>query len=114
MDLRSILNASGISDANIPVKIEGTTFGQDVVYTGKTLHTLVATNDNDFDTSNAANTNKFFVFGIEATDLNYVPQTIAAVPEPETYAMLMAGLGFIGFTVRRRKKNKFPLRNFTT
>ncbi|MBC7697485.1 MAG: esterase-like activity of phytase family protein [Bacteroidia bacterium] len=103
MDLRSILNASGISDANIPAKIEGITFGQDVVYAGKTLHTLIATNDNDFDTSNATNTNKFFVFGIEASDLNYVPQTIAAVPEPETYAMLMAGLGLIGFTARRRK-----------
>ncbi len=25
------------------------------------------------------------------------------VPEPETYAMLLAGLGLIGFSVRRRK-----------
>lgn len=28
----------------------------------------------------------------------------AAVPEPETYAMLMAGLGFIGFIARKRRK----------
>lgn len=28
---------------------------------------------------------------------------IAAVPEPETYAMLLAGLGLIGFTARRRR-----------
>jgi hypothetical protein len=28
--------------------------------------------------------------------------TVAAVPEPETYAMLLAGLGLMGFTVRRR------------
>ena len=27
-----------------------------------------------------------------------------AVPEPETYAMLMAGLGLMGFVARRRKK----------
>ncbi|MDO9197690.1 FxDxF family PEP-CTERM protein [Rhodoferax sp.] len=27
--------------------------------------------------------------------------TIAAVPEPETYAMLLAGLGFVGFMARR-------------
>lgn len=27
------------------------------------------------------------------------------VPEPETYAMLLAGLGLIGFTARRRKQN---------
>ncbi len=28
--------------------------------------------------------------------------TISPVPEPETYAMLLAGLGLIGFSVRRR------------
>lgn len=30
--------------------------------------------------------------------------SLAAVPEPETYAMLLAGLGLIGFTARRRKQ----------
>lgn len=29
--------------------------------------------------------------------------TIAAVPEPETYAMLLAGLGLMGFVARRRQ-----------
>lgn len=29
--------------------------------------------------------------------------SVAAVPEPETYAMLLAGLGLIGFAARRRK-----------
>jgi len=28
---------------------------------------------------------------------------VAAVPEPQTYAMLLAGLGLIGFTARRKK-----------
>jgi len=28
---------------------------------------------------------------------------VTAVPEPETYAMLLAGLGLMGFTARRRK-----------
>lgn len=31
---------------------------------------------------------------------------ISSVPEPETYAMLMAGLGLLGFMVRRRKKEQ--------
>ncbi|MEG1118645.1 MAG: FxDxF family PEP-CTERM protein, partial [Janthinobacterium sp.] len=28
---------------------------------------------------------------------------VSAVPEPETYAMLLAGLGLVGFMARRRK-----------
>lgn len=30
--------------------------------------------------------------------------TVTAVPEPETYAMLLAGLGLVGFAARRRKQ----------
>ncbi|PXW86055.1 putative secreted protein with PEP-CTERM sorting signal [Nitrosomonas sp. Nm84] len=35
--------------------------------------------------------------------------TVSAVPEPETYAMLLTGLGFIGYRLRSRRKapNKF-------
>jgi hypothetical protein len=28
--------------------------------------------------------------------------TITPVPEPETYALMLAGLGLVGFTARRR------------
>jgi hypothetical protein len=44
-------------------------------------------------------------YGVAGTMDGYpVSQTItAAVPEPETYAMMMAGLGLIGFMNRRRK-----------
>ncbi len=31
--------------------------------------------------------------------------SVAVVPEPETYAMLLAGLGLLGFMTRRRKEN---------
>ena len=104
MDIRAILNASGITDANIPAKLEGITFGQDVIYNSNILHTLIVANDNDFDTASAANSNKFFVFGIGTGDLNYLPQNIAAVPEPETYALFLAGLGLIGFRASKSKK----------
>ena len=30
--------------------------------------------------------------------------SITAVPEPETYAMMLAGLGLLGFAARRRKQ----------
>jgi hypothetical protein len=35
--------------------------------------------------------------------------TIAAVPEPETYAMFLAGIGFLGFIARRRRQRSGAL-----
>ena len=32
--------------------------------------------------------------------------TVAALPEPETYAMLLAGLGLMGYVARRRKQKR--------
>jgi hypothetical protein len=53
------------------------------------------------------------VFGIVASDagtgslsvgINATANgTVGAVPEPESYAMLLAGLGLMGAVVRRRK-----------
>lgn len=37
--------------------------------------------------------------------LTEIPRTLPPVPEPETYAMLLAGLGMLGFIARRRQKN---------
>ncbi len=35
-----------------------------------------------------------------------VPVVVTAVPEPESYAMMIAGIGLLGFTARRRKQTK--------
>lgn len=33
------------------------------------------------------------------------PAVVSAIPEPETYAMLLAGLGLLGYSARRRKND---------
>ncbi|MCG7757694.1 MAG: FxDxF family PEP-CTERM protein [Nitrosomonas sp.] len=52
------------------------------------------------------------IFGIISVDpyslkdLHPTPSNwVSAVPEPETYAMLLAGLGLLGFMARRRKES---------
>ena len=42
--------------------------------------------------------------GSSDTILLRTAATVAAVPEPETYAMLLAGLGLRGFVARRRQQ----------
>lgn len=42
--------------------------------------------------------NDYLVWGV-----NVNPISVSSVPEPETYAMILAGLGLMGFVARRRK-----------
>lgn len=111
LDVKNMLVNAGIAAQDIPAKIEGMTFGEDIVFNNQTLHTLWIANDNDFlstitDSKHPqgfANPNNFYVFGFSDLDLkDYVAQKITVnVPEPAS-AILFA-LGLLGLGTLRRK-----------
>jgi hypothetical protein len=39
-----------------------------------------------------------------ALETTFIGNTVSVIPEPETYAMLLAGLGLLGFMARRRNR----------
>jgi hypothetical protein len=102
LDLVSALTAAGLKADQIPAKIEGISFGQDVMYGGALLHTLFIANDNDFQPGTSG-PNQFYVFGFQDGDLpGYQAQQL--VPEPSSWALMMAGFGAIGAMLRRGRK----------
>jgi Esterase-like activity of phytase len=97
LDLVSVVGAAGIAANNVPAKIEGETFGPDIVLNGTTLHTLFVSNDNDFlsyiardagtpaadlDAVPADNPNRIFVFAFADGDLPLYASTGQGV-EPQ-------------------------------
>lgn len=55
----------------------------------------------------AAGDYSYLVFGTSGASTGYysLASTVTPVPEPETYALFLAGLGAIGFLTARRRSN---------
>jgi hypothetical protein len=104
LDLVAALKAQGVAADQIPSKIEGIAFGQDVDYLGQTYHTLFIANDNDF-VPDSAGPNQFYVFGFQDGDLaNFVPEQFSAVPEPAAWALMLTGFFGLGGMLRTRRR----------
>ncbi|MCQ9374710.1 DNRLRE domain-containing protein [Methyloversatilis sp. XJ19-13] len=84
--------ANGVLVIDVTATLQGMAAGNLPGYGWALLPFTSGTNGIDFDTSEYSVTSLRPLLSVE----------IAPVPEPETYAMLLAGLGLIGFAARRR------------
>lgn len=81
--------------------------GVPIIQTGTVTPTIVYTLQTVVGSSDVLSTNTVYTLAIKGTSNNNSPYTgtivLAAVPEPESYAMLLAGLGMMGFVAKRRR-----------
>jgi hypothetical protein len=85
LDVVAALTAHGFAVTDIPAKLEGITFGPDIVQNGVSRHTLFVSNDNDYlgtfaddgHPTGGDNPNRWFVFALDESDLpTYQPQLL--------------------------------------
>lgn len=103
MDIFTVgTKASGRADSSdLGVVGFGFSYGDNTKITpGTTSYTqIIRTNATNYTTGNFGILN-----GFAANATAFAP--VSAVPEPETYAMMLAGLGLIGTMVRRRRSSQ--------
>ena len=104
-DVRSYSFVWGSPDTYNTVNIFGTS-GSSTVFTGTMLQSQFAMSAN----GNNGATGLFTITGTEGSVIDHLVLTssgvafevAAPVPEPETYALMLGGLGALGFMARRR------------
>jgi PEP-CTERM motif-containing protein len=82
---------------------DGTTLDFHISATGLTLASLAADTTGSFFVADVAGTGTSIINGVVTRNTGIIDFTLAAVPEPSTWAMMILGFVGIGFMAYRRK-----------
>ncbi|MDI1298050.1 lamin tail domain-containing protein [Methylotenera sp.] len=96
-DAVNIYNASGVLQANV------TFAASDAIAPYQTFDNATGLNNTAISTLSVVGINGAFVASNDVSEIGSPGRIAAAVPEADSYAMLLVGLGLMGFISRRRK-----------
>lgn len=96
-DAVNIYNASGVLQANV------TFAASDATAPYQTFDNAAGLNNAAISTLSVVGVNGAFVASNDVSEIGSPGRIAAAVPEADSYAMLLVGLGLMGFISRRRK-----------